>query len=749
MADDYSKYMKAGQEAAWQLNWSAAAESFTRALQTKPEDADAHISLGLSLLNNNQLDRALKVYRRAIQLAPNDPEPVERSADVLERMGQQKEAAAQYVKVAEIYLQMRDLEKAIMTWEHATALTPGLVSVHARLAQAYERIGDRPKAIREYLVLGYNFRRLNDQEKAIRSVERALKIDPRNALALNSLRALQSGGEMMLPDDVLKRKAAVVQTTAQEFSGDLFWSPDFNDVATLEPANPLGPMGEAMHAALEILAAHLVELGLQASVIPAMQAMEDQRQDDYSAAIDRYLNAERQGLRHPALKMCVGGLLVLAERGSEATKHLGEVLSNSTLSTGAMHALALAYRQTNDHTKAARFFMQAMQTMGAKFDDPEEAADSQKVYSTLASVLEGASSEILVQIGDQFTTALSGTEWPLSAKEMTTHLAETLRRDGPRGLIDILTTSGGDSGLPESVSLIDRYIRNGLYTLAMDETHRAVETAPYYLPVHIRMAEILMKEGRIRQAINKYNVIAKSYMSRDENDRAAAILTDVLKMAPLDIEVRVNLINLLEGQERYTDAVNQYVDLANTYQQLGDFEKASQTYSSAERMARRVEAPATKIVEIKHYIADINQMRLNTRQSQKVYEEILIVAPEDERALRALVDLYYSQGNQVEAVKKLDVLLGVYAKKGTINRITSLLEDLVGTYSHDMPVRSRLASIYRKLGDNTKAIEQLDALGELQLDAGMHKDAANTIRQIIAMKPERVEEYKKLLTQLE
>jgi tetratricopeptide (TPR) repeat protein len=166
-------------------------------------------------------------------------------------------------------------------------------------------------------------------------------------------------------------------------------------------------------------------------------------------------------------------------------------------------------------------------------------------------------------------------------------------------------------------------------------------------------------------------------------------------------------------------------------------------------MARRVEAPAAKIVEIKHFIADINQMRLNTRQAQKVYEEILIVAPEDERALRALVDLYYSQGNQVEAVKKLDVLLGAYAKKGTINRITALLEDLVGTYSHDMPLRSRLASIYRKLGDNAKAIEQLDALGELQLDAGMHKDAANTIRQIISMKPERIEEYKKLLMQLE
>lgn len=64
---------------------------------------------------------------------------------MLERMGQLREAAQQYVKVSELYVAMKDIEKAIMTWEHATTLTPGLVSVHARLAQAYERIGDKPK----------------------------------------------------------------------------------------------------------------------------------------------------------------------------------------------------------------------------------------------------------------------------------------------------------------------------------------------------------------------------------------------------------------------------------------------------------------------------------------------------------------------------------------------------------------------------------------------------------------------------
>src|SRR5215510_1916594 len=104
----YQQFMEEGDSAAWDHNWSAAIDAYTKAVQVKPDDADAHVNLGLALLNEGQLDRALKVYRRAHQLAPEDPAPLERVADVLERMGQLKEAAQQYIKVAEAYLAKKD-----------------------------------------------------------------------------------------------------------------------------------------------------------------------------------------------------------------------------------------------------------------------------------------------------------------------------------------------------------------------------------------------------------------------------------------------------------------------------------------------------------------------------------------------------------------------------------------------------------------------------------------------------------------
>ncbi len=738
--DAYEQHMNSGHNAAWDQNWSAAISAYGRALQEFPEDADAHIHMGLALLKAGRLDDALKVYMRAHQINKTDPIPLEKSADVLERMGRLREAAQQYVNVAEMYLGQRDIDKAIANWDKATRLTPGLVSVHLKLAQAYERIGNKQKAIREYLTLAFNFQRNADSEKAMRAVQRALKLDPKNAQSLNTLRVIETGGEMMPPN---RDDADQVRDNGAVDFIDLFDTRE-----EIGEADPLGPIGEAMAEALSALAAHVVESGdLDAAGSDALQAMELQRQGLYEEAIKAYERAAPH-MRHPALKLNLGALLLLAGRPDEAVKHLGEAAVVPDLSAGAYHGLGQSYFKMGRHKQASRFLIQSLQavdtTLAADVDEVQELIE---VYDQLLMTLDGRTDEALAQINQRFINLLQGKDWKQRIAETRHQLQEAMRVAGEKGVVDILVTSRSDE-LTASVSAIDRFIRQGLFTLAMDEAHRAVEFSPFYLPVHIRMAEIMMREGRVRQAISKYNVVARSYMVRGEHDRAASILSEVLEMAPLDVSVRTNLIELLETEERWDEALDQYIDLADTYNQLGDFDMARSTYGVAERLANRISASTEKVVRIKHRIADIDQIRLDIRKAQRTYEEIVQLAPDDERARRMLIDLNYRQGNQVEAIKRLDQLLSVYAKKQQVNRIVQLLEELVTLYPTDQNLRSRLAAIYRQLGRKKDAILQLDALGELQLEAGQTDDAANTIRQIIALNPEGVDDYRRLLTQL-
>ena len=741
----YQQHMTAGHNAAWDQDWQTAIKAYTQAIQERGEDPEAHNHLGMALLRAGRLDDSLKVYKRAHQLAPDDPTPLEKSADVLERMGRLKEAAEQYINVSDVYLGQRDLDKAIGNWERATQLTPGLVQIHAKLAQAYERVGDKKQAIREYLTLAFNFHRKEETPNAIKAVERALRLDRRNTQALNILRALKSGGEVILPEEMLRRD--VPEKVADEFS--LFGSGgDSSERDSIGDADPRGPAGEAAGGALGALAAFVVESGsLDQYGGSALQAMEFQRQDDFQKAIEAYKLAEA-GLRHPALKFNLGTLLLWSDQPEEAVKHLGEAILDPSLSAGALHAMGQSYYKIGKQKQASRYLIQSLQAVDTSLAvDSNEIAELSDVYARILSALDGRTDDALLSINERFMGLLSGKDWKQRIADTRRHLEEVMRDEGDQGLVDFLGTGGSDE-LAQTVSAIDGFIRQGVYTLAMDEAHRATETSPYYLPVHVRMAEIMMREGRVRQAINKYNMVARSYMVREENDRAASILSEVLEMAPLDVSIRGSLIELLEQEDRMGEALDQYIALAGTYSQLGNFDMSRETYNASERLAKRINADPSKVVAVKHKLADMDKMRLDTRRAIKTYEEIVEIQPEDESAYRFLVELNYNQGNQVEAIRRLDKLLNIYAKKKKISDIVTMLEDMVNRYPDDTGLRSRLAAIYKQLNRKAEAIEQLDALGELQLEAGMHEDACKTIKEIVTMKPDGIGQYEKLLSQL-
>lgn len=737
--EKYKQAMNAGHSAAFDKDWQTAIGAYGRAVQEMSDDADAHIYLGMVLLQAGRLEDALKVYTRAHQISSGDPIPLEKSADVLRQMGRLKEAAQQYVNVAEIYLSQKDITKAISTWRRATSLTPGLVQIHAKLASAYERIGDNKKSIREYIILAYNFQRARENDKARRALDKALTLERRNVEALNAMQALTGGRDIQLPppdeSDSLQDAPVIPDKPVA-------------DTRNVGEADPRGPIGEAMSAALGILAGYVIEGGnLDASGGDALQAMELQRQGLNKEAIDAYLRAESR-LRHPALKMNLGALLVLTERYEEATKHLGEATLQEQLAAGAYHAMGKAYFGMGKLKQASRYLIQSIQSIDTSLAaDSREAEQLMSVYEQVLSSLESRDDQLLSAIIGRFIEWLNGPDWKRRIPETRRQLQEAIDTEGEQGLLGYITNEQGKE-LTDAVTLIDRYIRQGLLTLAMDESHRAIEFAPTHLPVHVRMAEIMMREGRVRQAISKYNIIANTYLVRGENERAASILREVLELAPLDIDVRNSLIGLLESEERWEEALEQYMDLADTYHQLGNFDASRDTYNLAERLATKVSASKEKQVRIKHRLADIDLMRLDMRKAQKTYEEIIKLEPEDERAHRALVDINYRLNNNVDAIKILDKLLGIYARKKQANQIVKLLEEQVTLYPNDTNLLSRMAAIYRQTGRKQDAITQLDKLGALQLDAGLTEDAANTIRQIITLNPDGVEEYKKLLSQL-
>lgn len=736
----YNKAMNTGHSAAWDQEWDRAIAAYGRAVQEFPEDPDAHRSLGLALLQAHRLDESLKVYTRAHQLAPDDPIPLEKSADVLERMGRLREAAQQYIKVADIYISQRDLDKAIGNWERATHLTTGLIQIHAKLATAYERVGSNKKAIREYLTLAFNFQRLGDNEKAVQAVQRALRLDRSNAQALNTLQALESGNLMNPPVNEGER-------TVEKRQNAFDLPVDEDTGLTIGEADPRGPLGEAQELSLTDLATFVFDSGdLSGGSAYTIQAIELQRQGQVQDAIDAYQAAINERFFHPAIRLNLGALY-LEQDPKKALDHLNAALDDPRLVAGANHGLGQAYIKLKDPKQAAKHLVDTLRMVDINLAVSEvERSQLNAVYNDLQASVARGDKRQLTAMNQRFFSLLTGGDWKQRVAETRRQLEETARTEGATGLVEQLAEGGEE--LTEAISRIDHYMRDGYLTLAMDEAYYATELAPTYLPTHMRMAQILMSDKQTQEAIEKYRMIASTYMVRDQNERAAGILDEVLQVAPMDLEIRAILIKLLEREEQWNRALDQYVDMADTHYQLADFDLARDTYQQAYNLAERLDATSEQVIHILHRMADIDVTRMDLRQALRTYEQIKLMAPKDERARKALMDLYYRLNNRVEAIKELDNLMRLYAQNQRPEMIARVLEEQVTLYPREMALRSRLAAFYRRLNRIADAVTQLDALGELQLDAGMHSAAADTIRQIIAMNPPGVADYEKLLSTL-
>lgn len=126
----------------------------------------------------------LKIYQRAHELAPNDPEPLLKLIGVQKQMGQLKKAAENHLVLAEIYEKADEADKAMSERERAASVWAGLIEVHHRIAEDYLKQDNPKKAVNRYLILADYYIEQKDMEHAAEAVELALAINPQHPRAI-------------------------------------------------------------------------------------------------------------------------------------------------------------------------------------------------------------------------------------------------------------------------------------------------------------------------------------------------------------------------------------------------------------------------------------------------------------------------------------------------------------------------------------------------------------------------------------
>lgn len=734
--------VKKGHSYAWEKRWMKAIEQYELATTEFPDDATARSGLAFAYLKGDRLREALREYRKVCELGPGDPSPRRKIAQILEDLGRVTDAVEAWMTLAELSVQQKDLRQAIEAWQQAIRLQPVNKEAHEKLADAHAYRSNTAEAIKQFLTLARLHYEDGEHQQAVEYCQRVLSLDGRNKAARVLLERVASDGET-----------------------------DFTVESIVMRREELGPVDVAVQQALASLAeallgeGELVEgtervgtegnnLESHSSPVPDVGTVLGKAIDAHSRgridqALSYYEQAFQMGVGRVEVLFNLGLLYKERSRFEEAVDVLERSVKVPEYRLPSHLALGECHWAQGEANAALDHFLEALKIIELDIMGLDRADEIARCYRDLAdshgSRGDGRETEVFVH---SLTEFLSGSDWKRKAVEARQKL-DSLAGDGISLILpELLEVPGGDEVL-DIMAKSREYLKNDMPFIALEECYRAIEMAPTYLPLHIRLAEIFAQQGKAEEAVSKYAAVAEAYLMRDSPYKAIEAYGRALQAAPMSTSIREKLIDLLIEHDEIDLAVDEYVALGESCYRLARVDMALERYDQALGLVHRTATPTDWEVRILHRMADLHMQRVRWKRAMAIYEKIRQLSPSDEDARLRLVELHYKLGQQELALRELDALIVHYGTLKEFEKITNTLRELVSTDPQDISLRSRLGRIYIELGMKKEAIAELDTVGELQLEAGRKREAIETLRTIIALGPEEKDAYTQLLRELD
>lgn len=765
--DIFQKSMNEGHSAAWDQEWGKAAAAYRKALQEIPDNPKALNSLGLALFQQGDYEEALQIYKRAAQLSHQDPSPMEKLAQLLERTGHLKEAIDAALKAAELFLNQRDIDKAIENWVRVTMLDPDHVIAHSRLALAHERLGQKPQAVVEYIAVASLVQRTGNLQKTAELVNKALQIMPDSEEAKQAVATLRAG--QLLPKPLRPKGGTGPIAMAQVKQ---------LDQPKRETDSGLDPIAEARQKALTRLAEILFEYttddgqavqarrGLQALmrgtgqlsmqqseqtkvVLHLGQAIDAQTKNNETQAAEELEHALEAGFNHPALYFDLGLLRSQGDRLESAVRHLQHAVKHKDFGLAARLLMGQVNQKLGRLSAASQDYLEALKLADAMIVPAEQSDEIRQMYEPLIEAQATESDEeALKRLCDNVSEMLMRKNWRDHLHRAREQMPKSQDGDMPMPLAEVILQAQSSQVL-EAISHVHQLARAGQLRSAMEEAFHALTYAPTYLPLHTLMGDLLIRENHTEEAIAKFNTIAQAYSVRGEAAQAAKLLRRVIQLAPMDMVARSKLIDQLVARGQVDDSVREYLELADAYYRLAELDMARKTYTTALRVVQQANADRNWNIHILQRMADIDMQRLDWKQAIRVYEQIRTLRPDDEGVRRNLIELSLRLGQPAQANAEIESYLTYLQSHSRSEEGIKFVESLLAERPGDVVLRRALAQLYHQAGRVEDAVTQLDSLAESMLSLGQKEEAMVVINQILLMGPPNAEQYRQLLVQLQ
>jgi tetratricopeptide (TPR) repeat protein len=431
-----------------------------------------------------------------------------------------------------------------------------------------------------------------------------------------------------------------------------------------------------------------------------------------------------------------------------AVRHLQHAVKHADFSLGSRLLMGDLLYKKGQVREASLEYLEALKLADAQAVPAEQSNDLLQLYDLLIDAhRQQSGAEAQERLCNNISSMLMRSDWRAQIRRARAQMPGQGQSHTPIPLAEILTEARSGQAI-ESVSLIYEMANRGQYRSAMEEAYRALLNAPTYLPMHALMGDLLVKQGEHVAAVAKLQIVARTYASRGDIQQAIHYSRKVVDLNPTDLTARSRLIEQLIAYGKIEAAIEEYIQLAEVHYSLADLSLARKTYTDALRAGQQANVDRALRVRILHRMADIDLQSLDWRQAVRVLEQIRTLQPDDTQARAQIMRLNFRLGQEQQALSELDNFISYLSGINQQDRLAKFMEEVVEEYPDNIPVRRRLSDLYRQMGNISGAVAQLDAIGEILLQAGERGAAIQTVEMILSMDPPNKAEYQQILEQL-
>jgi tetratricopeptide (TPR) repeat protein len=671
----FQKAMNQGHSAAWDGMWDQASFFYRQALEQFPDHPKALTNLGLALLELQQFEDALACYRRAAVVAPDDPLPVEKVAQLSERLGRLNDATRASLQAADLYIKNREVDKAIENWLRVTHFNPDHLTVHSRLAMTYERLGRKAEAVSEYLAVASLVQHGGDMVKAAQAVNYAFMIMPENGEARQALSMLKAN--QMLPRPLRPRGGTgpIIMAKVRQLEAA---RPNQEEAPRLED-----PIAEARQKALVTLAGVLFDQADEANegqanrrglisitrgtgapaaegsdrskmIAHLSQAIDYQTQEREDIAASELEKSVEAGLMQPAAYFTLGLLHYRREQYEPTLANLQIAVKHPDFALASRLLMGGALKKLGRLNEASVEYLDALKIADGASVPPQQANEMTQLYESLIDSQSRQTDKIACDnLCTNIASLLERPDWKDQLSRARQQLPAQVEGSLPLPLAEMMVQTHSGRVI-ESLASIRSMIEKNQIRTATEEAFFALMYAPSYLPIHIQIGELLLKENHVQEAGQKFSIVAQVYTLRGETTQATQLLRRIMQLNPMDLSVRGRLIEALMAQGKVDEAIREDLDLAETYYRLTELDMARKTYMTALHLAQQSSSNRKWNIRILTRLADIDMQRMDWRQALRVFEQIRILQPDDEKVRQNLIDINFRIGQESVGLNELD-----------------------------------------------------------------------------------------------